>query len=258
MSLSEEQRSAVSPVQYARAIHCNNFEYMPQVDPTTFVKTAKSDWDLRATKDPSLFVCAEHNASEKSLRDSGLGDTLREFVPRLKDYPHDTILEIGCGMGRMSLFIADYAVRYYGVDISGKLIDIAMKRLTDYRVEHGTDGKVRYGSFLEIDGMSLGDAIPVDSVDFAFEYIVFQHISSEEVIKSYVRDVCRVLKLGGVFVLQGRDIYTGIGGASEGNTWHGCRLGPELIREAIKGTPFVVVEEEGVGTERYWATLQKV
>lgn len=257
MSLPEEERDAVSPMQYARAIHCNRFDYMPQVDPETFVRVAKEDWNIRARKDASLFVCAEHNASEEHLRASGLEDVLREFVPRLKDYPHDTVLEIGCGMGRMSIFICGYASRYYGVDISGELVGLAMRRLAAYREEFGTDGKPRHGTFLETDGMSVGAEIPADSVDFAFEYIVFQHISSEEVIKAYIKDVHRVLKQGGVFVLHGRDVPTGITGASEGNTWHGCRLGPDLVREAIQGTSFVVVEEEGVLTDRYWVTLQK-
>lgn len=249
MSLSDEQR-------YQRAIVCNEF-HLPQVDTASFLRVLKDDWNMRALHDPSSFVFAEHEAPEELIRESGRKAVLLDFVPRLKNYPHDTILEIGCGMGRMSIFICEYASRYYGVDISGELIKIAMRRLAVYREECAVTGKVCQETFVETDGMSLGDAIPPNSVDFAFEFIVFQHISSQDVIMSYIRDVHRVLKQGGVFVMHGRDISTGISGASEGNTWHGTRSGPELVRRAIHGLSFTIVEEEGQNTVDYWVTLQK-
>jgi SAM-dependent methyltransferase len=181
---------------------------------------------------------------------------MREFVPRLRDYPHDTILEIGCGFGRMSIFIAAYCTRFYGVDISGSLILQAMGRLAEYRAEFGTDGVARHGTFIEVDGQTV-EPIEDGVVDLAYEYLVFQHIPVEDVIISYIRDVHRVLKPGGVFIMHGRDVLITGMGSTLGNTWHGCRCGQELVYRAMDGTSFSIIEEEGVGTERYWVTLQK-
>ena len=44
----------------------------------------------------------------------------------------------------------------------------------------------------------LGDV----RIDFAFSYIVFQHIPSREVIYSYAREVYRLLRPGGLFKFQ--------------------------------------------------------
>lgn len=253
--MTEKSEDKLSALQYARALHCNDFRGMPSVGNDEFLRAAKEDWNLRAVADASSYVCASPHASENDLRASGQGDVLREFVPRLRDYPHDTILEIGCGFGRMSIFIAAYCTRFYGVDISGILIDKAMQRLALYRSEFGTDGVGRHGTFIEVDGHTVE---PIDDgvVDLAFEYIVFQHIPSEDVIISYIRDVHRVLKTGGVFIMHGRDVPSEAS-STLGNTWHGCRCGPELVQRAIEGTSFSVVHEEGVDTDRYWATLQK-
>ena len=97
-------------------------------------------------------------------------------------------------------------------------------------------------------------------VDVAFEFIVFQHIPVEDVIISYIRDVHRVLRPGGVFIMHGRDVprhWKSEEGATLGNTWHGCQCGPELVARAIDGTSFTIVVESGLGTPNYWVTLQK-
>ena len=249
----------VSPLQYARAVHCTDVSNMPQVDLEAFLRTSKEDWNIRAAVDASLYVCASPGASEADLRATGEEDVLREFVPRIVGYPHDTILELGCGFGRMSIFIADYSTRFYGVDISGALVQQAFERLVKYRSDFGPDGQARYGTFMEVDGQTV-QPIEDGVVDVAFTYIMFQHIPVEDVIVSYIRDVHRVLKPGGVFIMNGRDVprhWNSSAWATLGNSWHGCQCGPELVRRAIDGLSFTVVREEGVGTARYWATLQK-
>jgi SAM-dependent methyltransferase len=229
---------------YSRAFECQILPDAP-VDVESFVKRAKIDWDLRGQHDPARYVCAHPGASEEEIRASGTGDVVREFLPRVLDYPHDSVLEIGCGFGRMTREISSYAKTVWGIDISPSLVELARKRVDTQRVR-----------IVEGDGMTL-NGIPDGIFDVVFEYIVFQHISSEQVIINYIREACKKLKDGGVMVMHGRDVPTGIQGESLGNTWHGCRLGPDLVRKAIEPTEFAIVLEEGVATERYWVTLKK-
>jgi SAM-dependent methyltransferase len=231
---------------YSRAFECQILPDAP-VDVESFVKRAKIDWDLRGQHDPARYVCAHPGASEEEIRASGTGDVVREFLPRVLDYPHDSVLEIGCGFGRMTRAIAEYASRgVVGIDISPSLISLAKIRLAD----------VMNATVMEGDGITL-NGVPDDAFDVAFEYTVFQHIPAEEVIRSYIREVYKKLKNYGVFVMHGRDVPASDTGLSPGNTWHGCRIGRELVMGGIGGTQLHLIKDEGVGTDRYWATLQK-
>ena len=77
------------------------------------------------------------------------------------------------------------------VDISGEMIARRKKALADLPNAHVFQNS---GADLQV----LGDI----QVDFAFSYIVFQHIPSREVIYSYMREVHRLLRPGGLFKFQ--------------------------------------------------------
>jgi SAM-dependent methyltransferase len=229
-----------------RAIDC---EYLSLSDKTEeeYLKILKGDWDIRAEVDPSLYVEAASHASEEEIQSSGQSDFEREFLPRV-DVPIGVCLELGCGLGRMTQFISRVSGLVVAVDISSKLLEIAKKRL----IESGYPNIL----FVETNGMTL-DSIADNFVDTAFEYIVFQHIPKSEIIKSYIKEVHRVLKPGGRFIMHGRDVSGHDSGNMIGNTWHGCRISPEVVRQAIRDTTFIVVSEEGISTDRYWVILEK-
>ena len=239
--------SMENSITYSRAIECVNLQNLPQTDVQEYLKIAKSDWNLRAQHDSTLYVCAHSQASEAEIQGSGLGDVTREFLPRIQGFKHEIVLEIGCGIARMSTHIAGDCQQLYAVDISRELLTIAEARAKALGVENIV--------FMETDGNTL-PGIPENTIDLAWEYLVFQHISSSDVIESYIKEVGRVLKPGGVFIFHGRDV-SGAGSVTQGNTWHGVRLGQELVERAIKNTSLVIISEEGVNTERYWCILQK-
>lgn len=79
----------------------------------------------------------------------------------------------------------------YAVDISGEMVRRARMALANHDnvvIEQNS------GQDLSV----LGDI----RVDFAFSYIVFQHIPSKHVIECYIREVYRVLRFGGLFKFQ--------------------------------------------------------
>lgn len=225
----------------------------PEVTLEEYLHILKNDWEIRAKSDLSTYVMAVEYAPEDCIYASGLYDVKTEFCPQYDEYYKDnnstSILEIGCGFGRMSIHISDYCKELFAVDISKTLLDIAFKRSNLYQKTNIT--------FIETPGNSLAGVMN-SSIDFAFEYIVFQHISSLAIIQQYINEVNRVLKLGGVFAMHTRNVSGVVDSISGGNTWHGCNLGPQEIRNMLVNTQLSVIKEVGSGTERCWIHLQKV
>jgi SAM-dependent methyltransferase len=99
-------------------------------------------------------------------------------------------VEIGCGMGRICLALAQRFDQVVGYDISTEMLRKARELVPNDAV----DFRLTEGSALP--GLSDG------SVDLVLTFTVFQHIPDVDVIRSYVQEAGRVLAPGGVFVLQ--------------------------------------------------------
>lgn len=101
------------------------------------------------------------------------------------------ILEIGCGVGRMTRALAEVFGEVYAVDVSGEMIKLARAVVADKPNVH----------LYKNNGMDLSD-LPAVEFDFAYSIVVFQHIPSKRIIENYVREVHRVLRPGALFKFQ--------------------------------------------------------
>jgi SAM-dependent methyltransferase len=99
-------------------------------------------------------------------------------------------VEIGSGLGRVCLALADRFDHVTGVDISPEMVQRARQLVPDARV-----------SFLIGDGASLS-GVEDGSADLVLSFTVFQHIPDVEVIERYIGEAGRVLRPGGLFVFQ--------------------------------------------------------
>jgi len=197
---------------------------------------------------------AHNNAEEENILYSGELDFQGEFLPRITRYflleNLKGVLEIGCGFGRMTTYIAQFCSpkQLFAVDISPKLLEIAKSRCNRYGIKNV--------SFIETSGDSLL-GIPNDCITFAFEYIVFQHISDYVIVYRYLKELSRVLQEGGIFVMHIRDVSGVNPETNSGNTWHGCRMSPEFIENSLRGMPLKIFNVEGAGTDRCWIHIKK-
>lgn len=99
-------------------------------------------------------------------------------------------LEIGSGLGRVCKGLAERFDRVIGIDISPEMVERARSLVPDERI-----------TFEVGDGATL-TSIQDGSVDLVVSFTVFQHIPAVSVIESYIHEVGRVLKQGGVFSFQ--------------------------------------------------------
>jgi len=103
----------------------------------------------------------------------------------------DFVLNIGCGVGRVDLYLAPHVKELWAIDVSGEMLARAKERLRAWE-------NVR---FLEVGNRDFLAAFEDGSMDVVFSYLVLQHLEKEDAVK-YLREAARVLKPGGVLATQ--------------------------------------------------------
>jgi SAM-dependent methyltransferase len=152
-------------------------------------------WDRRAREDPFYFVDSRLDYGAPDLASFWRGgedglDTLLGATG-MAVTSTDAIVDIGCGVGRITRPLAARAREVWAVEVSREMLDLA-------RSHNGHLTNVRW---LLGDGESLA-GIDDGSVDGCVSFVVFQHIPSPDVVLSYVREMGRVLRPGGWAAFQ--------------------------------------------------------
>ena len=212
----------------------------------------RNDWNTRALENAEHYVAnAQEQWERREFFRSGEISVANEVMPDMVNIcggsrsPLDLhMLEIGCGVGRMTRMLARIFETVTALDISDEMLAKARTNLEELENVHLVLG----------DGQSLAD-INSEQIDFAFSFIVFQHIPSLSVIESYCREVHRVLKPGSVFKFQ-------VQGApavrqNHYNTWTGVAVSLYEAQELARKTGFVLEAYDGVGTQYFWLRFKK-
>ena len=99
-----------------------------------------------------------------------------------------TILDIGCGIGRLTKPLSEKAASVTGIDISDVMLEKARLSVTDANV-----------SFVKASASSLpfGD----QEFDVVLAVFVLQHILDDALFESALREILRVLKQGGSILI---------------------------------------------------------
>jgi len=143
----------------------------------------RRDWDQRASEDADRFVYTrDSEADEADFLASGRANfhqLVRPYLPVLlqgADPRRCRVLEIGCGVGRMTRWFADTFGEVHALDVSPGMMERARSRLADL-----PNVVLHLGSGVDLDGL------PDESFDLVFSYIVFQHVPSAEVIAVHLK-----------------------------------------------------------------------
>ena len=86
-------------------------------------------------------------------------------------------------------------------------------------------------------------------VDFAFSYIVFQHIPNRDVIHDYVRQVGELLRPGGLFKFQVQGFTDD---EAPKDSWLGASFTEEQAREMATACGFEMRHHRGAGEQYFW------
>jgi ubiquinone/menaquinone biosynthesis C-methylase UbiE len=199
-----------------------------------YVQNSTKDWDQR-----EFFRSGEINVANDVLGD----------MPSIcggRRSPLDLrALEIGCGVGRMTRMLSRVFGHVTGVDISEEMIAQARRNTADWNNVDLIVG----------DGCTLG-GLPDSSYDYAFSYIVFQHIPSYDVIASYCREVFRVLQPGSLFKFQVQG-GAGVVRKADLDTWLGYPISLDGAAALAEESGFHLEGQTGAGTQYFWLWFRK-
>ncbi|MCU1678076.1 MAG: class SAM-dependent methyltransferase, partial [Frankiales bacterium] len=142
-------------------------------------------WDARARENANYFVDNRVNyagGDEAWFWKQGERD-LRQMLELLQISPaaDDTVLDVGCGVGRLLKALTSQVAATIGIDVSEEMVGRARANLAGLPVtlHHG-------------DGTTLAPVADA-SVDGVVSLVVFQHIPDPQVTLGYVREIGRVL-----------------------------------------------------------------
>jgi SAM-dependent methyltransferase len=151
---------------------------------------AERFWDERAREQALFFVdnTVDYRHPDVERFWAGGEEALRSILSRLDldIRPDEKVLEIGCGVGRMTRALAARAAHVTAIDISAEMLARARELSPGLDNVHWVRG----------DGESLA-AVETASMDGCFSHVVFQHLPDPELTLGYVREMGRVLRPGG-------------------------------------------------------------
>jgi ubiquinone/menaquinone biosynthesis C-methylase UbiE len=146
-------------------------------------------WDEKARENPYWYVSSFGSYDNRNLDEFWKsGENIWSDLKRALDYrprPTDVVVEIGCGVGRLSRVIAPQVSHLHALDISAEMLAEAGKM------------DARNVSFHRAEGNDLR-MLPDGIADLVLAYCVFQHLPSVEALGRYLKEMVRVAKPGGI------------------------------------------------------------
>ena len=159
----------------------------------------KQNWEDLASLDPFWAILTDPKKKfGKWEKDEffQIGENeVNEVIELSKKLKHPkefkTVLDFGCGVGRVSRSLSKYFDECYGIDISDEMINKANelnKNISNCKFQVSTNNDLKEFSN--------------ERFDFVYSNIVLQHILSKTDVKSIISEFLRVLKKDGLLVFQ--------------------------------------------------------
>jgi SAM-dependent methyltransferase len=156
--------------------------------------TSKRFWNAAARDNAAWYIATKFQSESPEFFESGRRevDYFLSFAG-VELGASDTVVEIGCGAGRMTRRLSELAGTVIATDVSGEMLQRAAANLAD----HDNVG------FIELSGE--GDLPLADgSATAVFSYITMQHVPTALAQETYFASALRVLAPGGWALIQFR------------------------------------------------------
>jgi SAM-dependent methyltransferase len=204
--------------------------------------------------DMEAFFAVGHKVVEEALLTAPVQPVRRSLA-----------VEIGPGLGRISLALADHFDHVIGIDISAEMVERARALVPSPKVQF------EVGNGRDLQPLESGQA------DFVTTFTVLQHLPAAELIEGYLRDAARILAPGGILAAQWNNLPHPRAWRSRAAWWRvrhriggplkmdprvapqfiGTRLPFEEVRRTLEGAGLTVKGTKGLGTLFAWVWAEK-
>jgi ubiquinone/menaquinone biosynthesis C-methylase UbiE len=150
-------------------------------------------WDQLASSSAMYSIYATSDQEQFERGGKNDAEQIGQWVT-----PDSVVLDVGCGIGRVEKYLALYCRELYAVDVSAEMLRQAQERLAELSnvsLHHASATDLSFAQ----DGM----------FDFVFSLLVLQHMEKEDAFLS-LREICRVLKPGGLAYLQFPSLFADV------------------------------------------------
>lgn len=147
------------------------------------------DWSVQQSEEASVALYSLGNPEL-------LEKATAEIVAQLSDWgavpPETTVVDIGCGIGRMLIALAPLVHRVIGIDVSAKMVEAASRRCAN----------LPNVTLIKGDGRGLG-GVENSSCDVALAVDSFPYLrqSGYELADAFFAESARVVKPGGELII---------------------------------------------------------
>lgn len=238
-------------------------------------------WDAKAAENPHYYISSYRAYNDQDPEEFWVwGEKLVDrFLSEsgIAFSGNETVLEIGCGIGRMTAPLSERFARVIGVDVSPRMIEQARANLSEK-----DNVELHAGSGADL--AFCGD----ESVDLVFSYITLQHIPDVNIVMNYIREAGRVLRDGGHFYFQVNHMrrtlrerlrlrsrlkgllrLPGSGKRERGRgdapgprgldhpAWQGSRVSLGQLHQACRAGGLEILTLRGEGTQYLWVKARK-
>lgn len=165
---------------------------------TPYFKRLSNKWNELCQYDPLWAILTDENKKDGKWDKNEFFKTGEHEIDDIIKYINsfglnintERALDFGCGVGRLTLPLANYFKEVHGVDISQSYIDLAdeyndSKEKVLYHVNESYDLKL----------------FPDYYFDFIYTNITLQHIKPS-ISKKYIKEFLRILSPGGMLIFQ--------------------------------------------------------
>ncbi len=219
---------------------------------------ARRFWDARAREDACYFVDNRLTYGRPDLErfwaggEEAVDITLTSLGLTLG--PEDVVLDLGCGVGRLTRALAHRAHSVIALDVSAEMLARAQAANPDLV-------NVRW---VHSDGTTLAP-VADGLLDACLSLVVLQHIPDPAVQVGYVAEMARVLRPGGWAAFQvstAREVHAAAGWRARvrglarrgprgqaAREWVGAPLELEAVRDAADRAGAEVERVTGAGTQ---------
>lgn len=211
----------------------------------------RKTWNNLAKKNAMYFVNigtpGGKKVNELELRQTGKedyerdilnDDLIKRHIPNTKSA---SVLDIGTGIARTTEHVASDFGKVFGIDISEEMIKIARDRI------QGVPNIILSVN----DGQTL--PFPDNSFDLIYSQAVFRFLPNVDSAASYLKEIKRTLKSGGIAKVQFRT-----GGSPRKWEWvYGVSFKPEEISELALSANLRTIRQQVDGVRNLWVWFVK-